>query len=245
MAMARACALLPAAALCLALLASDLVALLYGPAWHSSGPLLALMLLCLPAWTAWALASPVLWHAGQSALEARLQWPLLSLALPLWVGAALWADASTASWAQSQGTTDWASGAGAVIGALEPGSLMPMALITALLLHARAWRTVRAALACLGRPAAQLVPAIWRGLLLAGACALALEAGRGLAQGLAHGLLIPAWAESPAAHAALRLLFGGAAALIAAGGLLAWRPSLLGPQALALLRRASAVQGRP
>ena len=109
----------------------------------------------------------------------------------------------------------------------------------------RQTRTVRAALACLGRPAAQLVPASWRGLLLAGACALALVAGRGLAQGLAHGLLIPAWAESPAAHAALRLLFGGAAALIAAGGLLAWRPTLLGPQALALLRRAGAVQGQP
>ncbi len=245
MAMASACALLPAAALCLALLATDLVALLYGPAWQSSGPLLALMLLCLPAWTAWALATPVLWHAGQAALEARLQLPLLALALPLWIGAALWADASTPSAAQSLAGSDWASGAGTFIGVLEAGSLMPMALLTALLLHARAWRTVRAALACLGRPAARLVPAVWRGLLLAGACALALQAGRGLAQGLAPWLLIPVWAESPAAHAALRLLGGGAAALIAAGGLLAWRPTLLGPQALALLRRAGAVQGRP
>jgi O-antigen/teichoic acid export membrane protein len=220
MAMASAATLLPGAALCLAMLAPDLVILLYGPAWQDSGALLAVMLLCLPAWTAWALATPVLWHAGRSHLEAGLQLPLLALALPLWIVTALFGER--------------------VFG----GSLLPVALLSALLLHARAWRTVRAALVCLGRPVARLAPATGRGLLLAGACALALQAGRELAQALAPSLLPAAWVDAPSVFAALRLFGGGAAALAAAGGLLAWRPTLLGPQALALLRRTRVAEGR-
>jgi hypothetical protein len=119
-----------------------------------------------------------------------------------------------------------------------------VAAVTALLLHVRAWVTVRAALACLGpSPARQLrlASATRRGLALGAGCALALLAGRESARALAGSLQgLP-----PAAIAGLSLAGGGAAALACAGALLLWRPALLGPQALALLRRAGLAGGRP
>ena len=220
MACASAASLLPAAALCLALLARDLVALLYGPAWEASGALLALMLLCLPAWTAWALATPVLWHAGRPQQETTLQLPWLALALPLWV------------WVAGGG---WPS---------SPGPLLAVAAVTALLLHVRAWVTVRAALACLGPSPARklrLAAATRRGLALGAGCALALLAGQESARALAVSL----WGLPPASIAGLSLAGGGVAALACAGALLLWRPALLGPQALALLRRAGLAGERP
>ena len=72
------------AAVSLALLAQDLVALLYGPAWADTGWLLALMFLCLPAWAGWGVSTPVLWNTGRKHLEARLQGPLLIVAVPAW-----------------------------------------------------------------------------------------------------------------------------------------------------------------
>ena len=72
------------AAVSLALLAQDLVALLYGPAWADTGRILALMFLCLPAWASWGVSTPVLWNTGRKHLEARLQWPLLIVAVPAW-----------------------------------------------------------------------------------------------------------------------------------------------------------------
>ena len=183
---------------------------LIAPAWAPSGALLALMLLCLPAWTAWALATPVLWHCGQSRREAALQLPLLALALPLW-------------W--------WAAREAA------PAGLTAVAALTALLLHARALVTVRAALGCLGLRASQLAPALMRGIGLAAACAIALSAGRAVAMPF-EGLWPPAWV------AALRLAGGGGAALAAGLVLVRWRPSLLGPQAMALLRRAAPAGGQ-
>jgi len=71
-------------AVSLALIAQDLVALLYGPAWQETGWLLALMFLCLPAWAGWGVSTPVLWNTGRKHLEARLQWPLLIIAVPAW-----------------------------------------------------------------------------------------------------------------------------------------------------------------
>lgn len=71
-------------AVTLALLAQDLVALLYGPAWRDAGWVLALMFLCLPAWASWGLSTPVLWNTGRKHLEAGLQWPLLLAAVPAW-----------------------------------------------------------------------------------------------------------------------------------------------------------------
>ncbi len=71
-------------AVSLALVARDLVDLLYGPAWREAGWVLALMFLCLPAWASWGLSTPVLWHTGRRHLEAGLQWPLLLVAVPAW-----------------------------------------------------------------------------------------------------------------------------------------------------------------
>ncbi len=76
--------LVPPVAVTLALLAHDLVRLLWGPAWAGAGGLLALMFLCLPAWAAWGLSTPVLWNTGRRHLEPLLQLPVLALAAPLW-----------------------------------------------------------------------------------------------------------------------------------------------------------------
>lgn len=67
-----------------ALLASDLVQLLYGPAWADSAWVLALLFLCLPAWASWGISTPVLWNTGRKHLESLLQLPVLALALPAW-----------------------------------------------------------------------------------------------------------------------------------------------------------------
>ncbi len=72
------------AAVSMALLAPALVALLYGPRWEAAGPVLATLFLCLPAWAAWGLSTPVLWHTARKHQEAALQWPLLLLAVPAW-----------------------------------------------------------------------------------------------------------------------------------------------------------------
>jgi O-antigen/teichoic acid export membrane protein len=67
-----------------ALLASDLVHLLYGPAWADSAWVLGLLFLCLPAWASWGISTPVLWNTGRKHLESLLQLPVLALALPAW-----------------------------------------------------------------------------------------------------------------------------------------------------------------
>lgn len=72
------------AAVVAALLADDLVHLLYGPAWADSAWVLGLLFLCLPAWASWGISTPVLWNTGRKHLESLLQLPLLVLALPAW-----------------------------------------------------------------------------------------------------------------------------------------------------------------
>jgi len=67
-----------------AILAPDLIALLYGAEWSESGWLLALLLLCVPALGCLTLSTPVLWNTGRKHLEVRLQLPLLVMALPAW-----------------------------------------------------------------------------------------------------------------------------------------------------------------
>lgn len=74
---------LPVAA-ALAVLAGDVVALLYGPAWAASGWVLAVLFLCLPAWASWGLSTPVLWNTGRRQYEFLLQLPVLAVAAPLW-----------------------------------------------------------------------------------------------------------------------------------------------------------------
>jgi O-antigen/teichoic acid export membrane protein len=75
--------LLPAA-VTMALLAPDLVLLVYGPAWAESGWVMAVMFLCLPAWACWGLSTPVLWNTGRKHLEVWLQLPVLAAAIPVW-----------------------------------------------------------------------------------------------------------------------------------------------------------------
>lgn len=84
MVMAGVLVLMLPIAVALALVAPDLVRLVYGPDWQETGWVLALMCLCLPAWAAWGLSTPVLWNTGRSTQEALLQLPLLALALPTW-----------------------------------------------------------------------------------------------------------------------------------------------------------------
>ncbi|MEY4653468.1 MAG: hypothetical protein RI884_2049 [Pseudomonadota bacterium] len=72
------------AATSMALVAPDLVAVMYGPRWEAAGPVLALLFLCLPAWAAWGVSTPVLWNTGRRQQEASLQGPLLLVVVPAW-----------------------------------------------------------------------------------------------------------------------------------------------------------------
>lgn len=72
------------AAVSLAMLAPDLIAVMYGPRWEAATPVLAMLFLCLPAWAAWGVSTPVLWNTGRAGQEAGLQWPLLTVAVPAW-----------------------------------------------------------------------------------------------------------------------------------------------------------------
>jgi O-antigen/teichoic acid export membrane protein len=72
----------------LALLAPELVRLLYGAAWAGAGPVLALLFASMPALVIWGISTPVLWNTGRPRLECLLQLPLLPLgALALWLAA--------------------------------------------------------------------------------------------------------------------------------------------------------------
>jgi len=66
------------------MLAGDLVLVLYGQAWGEAGWVMAVLFLCLPAWSCLGLSTPVLWNTRRKHLEAMLQMPLLAAALPLW-----------------------------------------------------------------------------------------------------------------------------------------------------------------
>jgi len=72
------------AAVVMALLAGDLVMVLYGPAWAEAGWLMAVMFLCLPAWACLGMSTPVLWNTGRRNQESWLQLPVLAAALPAW-----------------------------------------------------------------------------------------------------------------------------------------------------------------
>ncbi|GAB2584851.1 hypothetical protein GCM10027034_16510 [Ramlibacter solisilvae] len=72
------------AAVVLALLSGDIVGFLYGDAWLESAWVLGVMFLCLPAWAAWGLSTPVLWNTQRKQHEFLLQLPVLALAAPAW-----------------------------------------------------------------------------------------------------------------------------------------------------------------
>ncbi|MET0518856.1 MAG: lipopolysaccharide biosynthesis protein, partial [Burkholderiaceae bacterium] len=64
----------------LALLAPDVIALLYGRAWSDAAPVLALLFLAMPAFVTWGMSTPVLWNTGRARQEVLLQLPLLPIA---------------------------------------------------------------------------------------------------------------------------------------------------------------------
>jgi O-antigen/teichoic acid export membrane protein len=68
----------------MALLAGDLVQVLYGPAWQDAGWVMAVLFFCVPAWACWGLSTPVLWNTGRKHQEVLLQLPVLAVAVPLW-----------------------------------------------------------------------------------------------------------------------------------------------------------------
>jgi O-antigen/teichoic acid export membrane protein len=71
-------------ALVAGLLANDLDAQLYGAAWMESAWVLGVMFLCLPAWAAWGLSTPVLWNSNRKHYEFMLQLPVLAIAALTW-----------------------------------------------------------------------------------------------------------------------------------------------------------------
>lgn len=74
--------------LALALLAPDLIALLYGARWLEAVPVLACLLAVMPLLAMWGISTPVLWNTGRSHHEWLLQLPLLVLGgLALWIAA--------------------------------------------------------------------------------------------------------------------------------------------------------------
>lgn len=74
----------------LALMASDLVLVLYGTRWQAAGPVLAWLMACMPALAIWGIATPVLWNSGRPHHEWALQLPLIGLGvLALWLAAPL------------------------------------------------------------------------------------------------------------------------------------------------------------
>jgi O-antigen/teichoic acid export membrane protein len=180
------------ASVVMALLAGDLVQVLYGPAWTDSGWVMAVLFVCVPAWACWGLSTPVLWNTGRKHLEVLLQLPVLLLAVPLW----------------------WL---------LAPYGLRAIAMASAAIIFVRAVVIVGAGLRALGLRGGVLLPFIGRGLALGAICAAAVELGRHAGAALHHPIAT--------------LLAGGLFGLGAALAMAAVFPSLLGPEARAVLLR--------
>lgn len=63
-----------------AIVAQDLVGVLYGPAWASSGIVLAILALAMPAYVTWGMSTPILWNTERKHWESLLQLPILAAA---------------------------------------------------------------------------------------------------------------------------------------------------------------------
>jgi lipopolysaccharide exporter len=180
------------AAVVLALVSADLVALLYGAAWMESAWVLGLLFLCLPAWACWGLSTPVLWNTGRKHQESMLQLPLLALAFPAW-----WLFA--------------------------PGGIRAVAIVSAIVIFARAGVIVAAALNALKLQWSALLPYAIRGLGLAAVCAAAVFAGQYATAGFTF----------PGAS----LFAGGTCAMAAMLLLVRVRPQVLGRETHSALAR--------
>jgi lipopolysaccharide exporter len=171
------------ASVVMAMLSGDLVRLLYGAAWMDSAWVLALLFLCLPAWTCWGLSTPVLWNTDRKHYEFLLQLPLLALAVPAW----------------------WLFGA---------EGIRAVAIVSALVIYARAAVIITAALRALQMRWTAIFPYLVRGVGLSAVCAGAVLAG----QYAVAGVTFPA----------ISLCAGGACALGAMLLMVGARPQVLG-----------------
>jgi PST family polysaccharide transporter len=63
-----------------AMVAPDLVGVLYGAAWLPSGIVLAILAAAMPAYITWGMSTPILWNTGHKQWESLLQLPILALA---------------------------------------------------------------------------------------------------------------------------------------------------------------------
>jgi PST family polysaccharide transporter len=61
----------------LTIIAQDLVGVLYGSAWVSSGTVLAILALSMPAYITWGMSTPILWNTGRKSWESLMQLPIL------------------------------------------------------------------------------------------------------------------------------------------------------------------------
>jgi lipopolysaccharide exporter len=180
------------AAIVMAMLSNDLVALLYGAAWMESAWVLAVLFLCLPAWACWGLSTPVLWNTDRRHHEFLLQLPLLALAAPAW-----WYFA--------------------------PSGIRGIAIVSAVVIFARAFVIVVAAARALQVRASVVLPYVARGAGLAAICALAVLAGKEAVAGITFP--------------GMGLLCGGACAAVAMLVAIAARPQWLGREAQIALSR--------
>lgn len=61
----------------LAVLAPDIIAVIYGSKWLESGEILSILFLGMPVMLIWGLSTPILWNTGRRHLEFILQIPVL------------------------------------------------------------------------------------------------------------------------------------------------------------------------
>jgi O-antigen/teichoic acid export membrane protein len=80
-----------------ALLAGDLVQILYGTQWRAAGPVLAWLLAFMPALAIWGISTPVLWNTGRRQHEWALQLPLIALGAIMIGAVAPWGIEAAAS----------------------------------------------------------------------------------------------------------------------------------------------------
>jgi PST family polysaccharide transporter len=64
----------------LAVIAQDLIVVLYGSDWIATGMVLAILALAMPAYITWAMSTPILWNTGRKHWESLLQLPILFVA---------------------------------------------------------------------------------------------------------------------------------------------------------------------
>jgi O-antigen/teichoic acid export membrane protein len=175
-----------------AMLSADLVGFLYGPAWADSAWVLALLFLCLPAWSCWGLSTPVLWNTGRKHYEFLLQLPLLALAAPAW----------------------WL---------VAPQGIRAIAMVSAVVIFARAAVIITASLHALQLRWSAILPYALRGLALAAVSAMAVLAGQHAVASLPYPLV--------------SLFAGGTCALAVMLLLVFARPQVLGQEAQGALGR--------